>query len=333
MDPVSLLKTLVGVLQTVNDQYECYSKLKNAQRHSLSRYKHASEVLREDLTLYKSLFEACLHHGSGDALSVLLRTESGKNAYSNLGSALERVDDLLKQLDHSVTRAAEFSMPRTRFELIMAPIVLADTVEVTTEFVNNTTAQLTECQDDIARAFKVFHTLYLFHATPSSRNSPELPPNARGYLTALDVVVSSFQCRPFGVSSTGKGAVNIDQLCLLNKNQKAAEKHTRLMVNVGKTWVDDQLMEEESVNILGLLQTRLMELLWSCSLEQLKGESPGLSTGVESEKSEVGDDVRVLEASLKGAITRAKLQKFSIAFCGMVKAGCVDPCYSSSRSL
>ena len=143
-----------------------------------------------------------------------------------------------------------------------------------------------------------------------------MPPASRTVLdssaqaNAIDDVVSAFYYHPFHLSISCTSA---ESLFKLNHNRDVAEQVTKVMRAQGASWVE--LPEcPDSVEGLRRSQTKLMELLWSLSIEH---------QGLEFARSTADErrDLQELSLGLKSAIARGKSQKFSIAFCGMTKAG------------
>ena len=73
------------------------------------------------------------------------------------------------------------------------------------------------------------------------------------------------------------------------------------------------------VRDIGALQTLLFELLWSGTVEQVKRHSAYSADHLE--RPEFESAVEELKGELQEAIVRSKKQRFTITFCGMVKAG------------
>ena len=87
--------------------------------------------------------------------------------------------------------------------------------------------------------------------------------------------------------------------------------------------MDDRVRRfNAQVRDIGALQTLLFELLWSGTVEQLKQlKRHSAYSADDPERPEFERAVEELESALQEAIVRSKKQHFSIAFCGMVKAG------------
>jgi len=138
---------------------------------------------------------------------------------------------------------------------------------------------------------------------------------------ALDSVLGAFQFHPFTVSPEQTNRVdNMPTFAILTHNQEAATRHGELAREIGKACVDDHVQRYGlQARELDVLQTSLFGLLWSGTVEQLKQHS--LHSSDDPERPEFERAVKELEGVLQEAVVRPKKQHFSIAFCGMVKAG------------
>jgi hypothetical protein len=76
---------------------------------------------------------------------------------------------------------------------------------------------------------------------------------------------------------------------------------------------------------LGYQQNALFEFLWSGTVEHMKRHmldaNNGANPAVDPEIKFIQEDLRDLERGLIESIQRYKRRRFSITFCGMVKAG------------
>jgi len=138
---------------------------------------------------------------------------------------------------------------------------------------------------------------------------------------ALYSVLEAFRVHPFAVSpEKTRHLYDLPTFAILTHNREAADRHEELARQIGKACVDDHARRHGlQVRELDVLQTSLFKLLWSGTVEQLKHHSPHASDDPEQPKFERA--VEELERVLEEGIVRSKVQHFSIAFCGMVKAG------------
>jgi hypothetical protein len=315
MDPSTLLGILSAIIKLLHSQRELFSRLEVNSRHSLKHFRFMSEALRSDLSLYSTLFQAYFHRGSGPTFSEVFNTEKARNAFDRLTVEISSMNRTLPQVESAVADRAKRAPVRDAVNMLKASF-RKDEIERNTEFIEERASQLAAYRVRIAQTFKLFHSFYLLYDTSQIAQLRQDYKTRHRHGQAIDYMVWSFSHCPFGVQPNKKG----EQFCSLNKDWETAEKCIKVMTNAGKAWVEDQLLDKETVTILGLLQTRLMELVWSCSLEQLRTEFQLDDRGDEA-PSDIIQDGQLLEESLKGSIARAHDQKFSIAFCGVVKAG------------
>jgi hypothetical protein len=223
-----------------------------------------------------------------------------------MGKKVKETDELLM----------DPSSAQIQFRVRLASMVHDNTMQNSMAAIDACTESLRQGGNSVSSAFKLFHTTYLYHASTKVKRAKAYPQQNIHPSSAIDDVVSAFHRKPFSGRAIGEGAIPINILLALNANRDVADMYTRVMTEVGQDWIEDQLLKDKTVNGIELVQSRLMELLWSCSLEELKTESLGLSMS--------RDEIDELEDYLKGAIADTKAQKISVAFCGMVKAGLAE---------
>jgi len=186
------------------------------------------------------------------------------------------------------------------------------------------TDEVLVCQRNNQHAFKF---LWYRHVAKEQWTVPfsvgvGLISNVEGHIwKALESVLGAFRFQPFAVSPEQTRRVyNLPTFAILTHDQEAATRHAELARQIGKACVDDHLQRYDlQVRMLYFLQTSLFELLWSGTVEQLKQHNPHSSD--DPERPEFERAVKELDTVLQEAIVRSKKQHFSIAFCGMVKAG------------
>jgi hypothetical protein len=179
--------------------------------------------------------------------------------------------------------------------------------------------QIYLCQKKTERALKLVWNLYVIEQQHAGRRSSvDNVGNIQDDVgKALDSVIHSFHLHPFAFSPEGDIRVN---LLTLNHNHEAATRYEDLARRIGRAWVNDRVPKVGThIRDLAALETTLFELLWSRTIEQLK-EREG-DAAADPERPEFEKALLELEKALQEAIVRAKEQRFTIAFCGMVKAG------------
>ena len=169
-------------------------------------------------------------------------------------------------------------------------------------------------QQDNERAFKLFWNLYVISRQWTDRQSDidNIQDHYRLGQT-LESFPPLFHAHPFAVSLEGDSTVNLPTLEVLGRYKELAQR-------IGKAWVDDHIpLYHTHVKDLGSLQILLFELLWSRTVEQLKRHS--VYSAGDAEQREFEGSLMELEKMLQDAIVRSKRQRFTVAFCGVVKAG------------
>jgi len=180
------------------------------------------------------------------------------------------------------------------------------------------------CQRNNQHAFKC---LWYRHVAKEQWTVPSsvgvgLISNVEGRVwKALDSVHRAFHSHPFAVSPEQTNHLyNLPTFAILTHNQEAAARHGELAREIGKACVDDYVWRYGFwVRRRDNLKNSLFELLWSGTVGQLKQHNPHSSD--DPERPEFERAVKELESVLQEAIVRSKKPHFSIAFCGMVKAG------------
>ena len=175
--------------------------------------------------------------------------------------------------------------------------------------------------EGIERAFKNLHAPYILQGVSTLRLRIVAPPPLQATATdssaqckAIDDAVSSFYRNPFNLSHTAN--VSVETLFKLNQNREVAEEVTKAMRAQGALWAENS-DSSDRVEGLSQIQTRLMERLWAICIPQMESEGLDFARTMGDERL----DLKELNLGLKSAIARGKSQKFSIAFCSMVKAG------------
>jgi hypothetical protein len=171
-------------------------------------------------------------------------------------------------------------------------------------------------------AFKLFWNLYtIAHQPLSRRSSMGTIGQIEGQIgQACDAILHAFHSHPFAVLPGEDSKINHSTLAVLNRDDESAAKYEKFARKIGEAWVNDRIPQGTAqVRELSSLQALLFELVWSGLVEQLKIHS-AYSSG-DPEQAEFQQKLVELERGLQEAILRSKKQHFTIAFCGMVKAG------------
>ena len=184
------------------------------------------------------------------------------------------------------------------------------------------TYEILMCQQSNKGAFKLVWNLYVVaQQWTGAPSSVGIIGNIQDSVAqALDSVLHAFHVHPFAVSPEGDSRVNLPTFAILNCSHETATRHEKLARRIGKAWVDDRARRYNTqIRDIRALQTSLFELLWSGTVEQLKRNSA--YSYDDPERPEFERVVEELEMALQEAIVRSRKQRFTIAFCGMAKAG------------
>ena len=223
---------------------------------------------------------------------------------------------------HEVTKHPSGSKkPKKALNFVLA-VVKANVRPEFTGNLQEATKEVTVCQQNTERAFKLVWNLYVITQQQTGRRSSvhNVGDIQDEVCRALDSVLHAFHSHPFALSPEGDSRVNLLTFAALNHNHQTASRYDELARRIGKAWVDDRIQNYNAqVRDLVALQTSLFELFWSGTIEQLKKRD--VNSADDPEQADFEKALQELEKALQEAIVRSKKRRFAIAFCGMVKAG------------
>jgi hypothetical protein len=311
MDPVSLACALTSVITSLQKQYDEYNSLQDNKQLSLVAFWNAVSRLTDDLRMYQKFIEAL--QGQPAFVSFIKSAD-----WDGFESALD--DIKLKYLELQSHELSGNAPERKGVaKRIVASQIFSDVLTSSIKRIDAATASLESDMEAIVRAYKCLYASYTLHMISYHQGITTqklaILSDSSGLNKAIDTVVSSFHRTPFRLSTT---TVSADTLFRLNQRRDVAERVTEVMKEEGASWAET-LIRSDSIDEFSRIQRLAMELLWAACIPQMESE--------ELEFARLGDE-RVSNTSLeefsfglKSAIARAKTQSFSIAFCGMVKAG------------
>jgi len=241
--------------------------------------KHAVEKFQEDL----------------NAMTTLLGTGSAKES-STLPNAQSSLKSILQSLIH--------------LPLAKQRAVVSELKDARNKILDN--------QQNIKRDFRFLWNLYTLSQQPANTGAYYLldGSSTKTVTGALDAASWEFISHPFGISrSCGSFSLSV-----LNRDHDAASKKERLAKVLGKGWIHDRVNRSHvPANQLIEVQIPLFELIWSGTIQQLKG-NPTHSID-DPEHREFEQTLDQLDSSLQEVIARSKRPRFTLSFYGMVKAG------------
>jgi hypothetical protein len=321
MDPLSLLTTLASVLTSLRDKYEAYGKLQDAKQESLASFRKAVSRLHDDLRMYQKFIED-IHEPP--VLASFIDSANFSSYWTTFNLALVNAESRYRDL---LSRESSGAAPEKKGVVkgLIASVVFSDAVSNSIKRIDAATTMLIDDMETIERAYKNLYASHILHQVSYLRTASQKIPttitaDSSAQAKAIDDVVSSFYRSPFNLSTASPSPnISVEPLFKLNHDREVAERVTDIMKKEGALWVEgsDSL---EGVDELSRIQTRLMEMLWAVCIPQMESDVLEYARCIGEERiSNV--DLKELSFGLKTAIARGKTQKFSIAFCGMVKAG------------
>jgi len=309
IDPLTLVRTLTYVITSLQKQYDEYDKLQDNKQESLVTFWKAVSRLTDNLRTYQTFIETLQDHST---VASFIKSPD----WAGFEHALDDIQIQYRELQcHELSDSA----PERKgvAKRIVGSRIFSDVLTSSIKQIDAATASLVSDMKAIERAYKHLYRSYILHIIPyRPAFVPQKPTTELSAieLSAIDTVVSSFHRNAF-LSTT---MVLADTLFRLNQNRNVAERVTEVMKEEGAS-LAETLIRSYSIDEFGRVQRLVMELLWSACIPQMESE--------ELQFARLGDE-RVSDASLEdlsfgleSAVARAKAQSFSIAFCGMVKAG------------
>jgi uncharacterized protein (UPF0335 family) len=313
MDPLSLIASLAFVITTLQGQYDAYAKLHGTKQDSTTAFRRAASRLQDDLKMYQTIIQDVYERAKVGGFDV---KGSLSSCWSIFESALAKAERKYHDLSSKETQDAVRGKGGVINGLI-TPLIHSGELAQSIKRIDAATASLGGDIEDIERAFKnVFSSFLLLHEIQALQSTPPASLTTLdpfGYARARDDVISAFYYHPFHLS---RSCTSAESLFKLNQHRDVAERATGEMREQGASWVE-RSESSDSVEGLRRSQTKLMELLWSLSIPYMESKGLGFSRSMADERLDLSE----LGLGLKSAIARGKSQKFSIAFCGMTKAG------------
>lgn len=316
IDPLTLVRTLTSVITSFQKQYDEYNKLQDNKQESIVTFWKAVSRITDDLRVYQE-FIGTVH--SQLAFASFIRSPNSAD-WARFESALDDIQIKYRNLQLQCHEISGSTPERKGMaKRIVGSRIFSDVLTSSIKRIDSATASLASDMEAIERAYKRLYASYTLHIiSDHQRITPEkvtVLSDSSALSKAIDTVVSSFHRTPFHLSTA---TVSSDTLFRLNQNREVAERVTEAMKEEGASWAETLILSD-SIDEFSRIQRHTMELLWAACIPQMEAE--------ELQFARLGDE-RVSNASLeelsfglKSAIARAKTQSFSVAFCGMVKAG------------
>jgi hypothetical protein len=331
LGPLQLIGTIGSFVTLLQARYEAYGQLQDNKQGSLLALRDTISHLIDELRVSQRFVELLPEHTSSfaDFLNSDKLSPYWKDFESTLANVQSRCHPL-EALASELFIASLSSGKKNVTKTLIASNIFSDTLTKSIKRIDAVTASVVEDTKSVEYAYRNLYRVYLLYVILSAnfkprRSSLSTPTDFLG--NTIDVVTSAFHHRPFCLSTT---SVSADDLFKLNRNREKVEQITNIMKEEGSMWVEDSWQSNSfedswqsgSVNKLGQIQIRLMEVLWAICIPHMESEVLQFARCID--RDWIGDtELKTFGDALKIAIRRAQNQQFSIAFCGMVKAGCV----------
>lgn len=312
--PLQLIGSLVTSLQA---RYEAYGQLQDNKQGSLLALRDAISHLIDELRESQRFVELLLEHTS--SFAEFLNSDKLSPYWKGFESTLANVHKRCHPLETLASELTSLSSGKENVtKTLIASNIFCDALTKSIKRIDAVTASVVEDTKSVEYSYRNLYRAYILYVISSTnikpRRSLSTPPDFLG--NTIDVVTSAFHSRPFCLSTT---SVSADDLFKLNRNREKLEQITNTMKEEGSMWVEDQ---SGSVNKLSWIQIRLMEILWAVCIPHMESDVLQFARSIDQDR--IGDtELKTLGDALKTALGRAQNHQFSIAFCGMVKAGCV----------
>jgi hypothetical protein len=333
MDPVSFCTVLNALKTSVTFVLEKIDKLDRISKEetlAVEQYRKALLEFSKDAENVTAKLDAIVYHGNKVAVSVFLGTQDGQLLFQRLLSALNSADDLLNKQG----RAADALFLEVEKFNRCDPLSLLSNVDKDYERFNSilgaATATLDDSRTDVIRLFEQFHGLYEIHR--QARHNPSLAvtssPNHRGECrrssghSPLHSIQLSFYDQPFYIAVDRSYALEISEnLGPITSDKDRLDCYAWTLKDMAERWVDDHLGE---VTVAELWRTHIdmirnLQKTLDLEVAAFKSAAPEIPNTETLRYAHLVD----ITYGIKKEIARENGKRFSIAFCGMVKAGCV----------
>jgi hypothetical protein len=256
-----------------------------------------------------------------ESLANFLKSEQLSSYWKDFEFTLENVqaryndmEDLANDLSDTALASSE---KKSEVKAFLASNFFSDALVKSVKRIDALTASVVKETKSLERAYRRLYGVYLLHEIKYQKGFTSTSTDSSRKAKIIDAVAASFHRGPFSLSTARVSA----DMSKLNQNRDVLEEAVSAIKQEATVWVDESC-QLGSVDKLSSTQIRMMEILWAICIPQM--ESNVLEFARRIERERIGDtELKNLSDALKNAIGRARNQHFSVAFCGMVKAGYV----------
>jgi len=343
MDPFSLLGGVLSCIQAIFDAIDKVHQADAAEHEAFKELKRTVADVEDDIKFFKTMISVLGSSENEDGFSLFMKRfvmsccpvpVEFLEIFTRYLSSYYRQDAkcAMKEFHenlHAMTilldtePAAESSTPPNAHRPLK--LFLQSLIHLPSAGHHAVASELKEARirildnrQKIKRAFRLLWNLYIISQQQSHTGSIfSLDQNSvKSVAGALDAVSWDFIDHPFAISRL----CGSFSLSVLNRDHNAASKKEELSRKLGKGWIDGLVNRHHvPANQLIDVQITLFELIWSGTIQQLRGNPTRSITDPEHRESEQILDQ--LDSSLQEVIARSRRPRFTLSFYGMVKAG------------
>lgn len=327
----SLLRT---VTITFLEKLEQVEQLEKSELKFARQYKKSVSVLMEDANNFSIRLDAIIKHGNDIAVKKLLGSagdRSGLDALDELTKYINSTRDFLQKQDGAVREMLSKLSERKGKDMsnVLVDVLTANNRE--SAFRNakeDALSTLESYRGDLRRHFDHFHDLYDIILTGVQVSSPTplsrepLEERSERHFHKSDVN-GAFDEHPFQLSLDKDTAMQVaSDIEISPIESNVPGSYASFMKWKGSSWVKENRSDVMSVANLTDLQTSLLKEV----VAGIDSELAAAKTKVDVPDKSASDKKRCehlegMSEMIWKEINRVQNQRFSIAFCGMVKAG------------
>ncbi|KLO16285.1 hypothetical protein SCHPADRAFT_901671 [Schizopora paradoxa] len=337
MDPVSLstmgLKAVAEVTKALLEKAEQVEHLRKRESKFARQYKKSINDLAAEAEDIQARMNVTVQQGNTRAIAKLLSNEEGSTALKKLVTMLDTTRGFLTKQDAAANKM--IGILRRKKRNMLTDALGVDDEEVAFDGVmKDATTSLETHRTDLKRQYDHFNSLYTVFLTAPSQILSRTPSPAgrmeerqeRNRIVQNDIQMRFYKS-PFQFTLTDAAAVDIAREVDITRGRSSrSDSYVSMMEEMGRNWVEDGLptTTELSVTNLAEIQASLLERLLSSIRFELAEYS--LKSTIGESDDGVTNDLRcahlaLMQSTMLREIERIRTRRFSVAFCGMVKAG------------
>ncbi|KIJ60881.1 hypothetical protein HYDPIDRAFT_43073 [Hydnomerulius pinastri MD-312] len=353
---VNVLATTAKFMTSTWARLERIERISKEERAFATAYNKAVRSYSAEVENIGMKFRAMMEYGDKSAMSALLGSSDGQMSFKRLVDALDTADIILEKIERA-TEALIAEIERSGNLGSLGIIPLLFTAERDHRRAQNVAedaaARIEERREDVVKWFGQFSSLLeAFRRAPSTNPRPLPFPVAaahsdgaiivtastgslrhvsswpshlqspagdthRNHLRTSSAIQLSFYDTPFSVNI--EPAVANDVFKTITTS--TPDGYSVAIKAMADRWVDDSLNDHGVPSLAGAQTSVIRKLQGVVGTELAIGASESTNSDMPTAEALRYAHLAELSSTIEKAVLREDNQKFSIAFCGMVKAG------------